>query len=302
MVISPECDVILTKYCGATQNGNRMTEVPFFVDYLMRRYALNLELDELNGHPISDYKMSICGLLTSPHKSSDFVRTISRDQVTKGDVSGMYFNMEAVCTAAAVGNLVIMLGTGSGARIHELQQIRVDEGYIGYTKDGRIWVKAQAKGEKRGKAELTKHILERDVTPIWLALARKYTGRGEFGIVKMQHGTTYGLSVATYLFQWDARALRQTDLNCLLRFAAHGTQLIDPKSGQQMSLCECLFRPAYGRVRKQAGHSIRAIQRALNHNDAQMTRYYLQDADGTPPSVQLSPLNDWDALVGRHVL
>lgn len=300
---SPGGDTIITKYCGATRNGVILTETPFFVDYLARRYTRFLAQEELNGHPISDYKSSISGLITPPAASSLFVRKLSESEMLRGNPSGIYFSLEAVCAASAFGNLVIMLASGSGARIHELQQIKIEKYHYGLLENGRIWINIYGKGQKRDKALLTKHILESDIKSLWRAVIHNNgSEKGNLDIVKMQGGSAYAIPAGRLFFQWNGRALLEIDLNLLLRFAAHGTCLIDPISGQRISLTSCLFRAAYAQARKKAGHSKKAIQNALNHTEAQMTDHYLRGEASLPSLLQPPKLSDWDALIGRYVL
>lgn len=294
-------DVALIKYCGATKGGIQLEGVPYFIDYLMRRFSPAIAAEDSNGHPNSDYKSKISGLITPTFAISRFARKESLALMAEGDASKILFDLESVYAASALGTLIAMLGTGTGMRIHEIQQIRLEKDFIGTMKDDRTKIYVYEKGEKRENAVLTEHILESKITSLILDVINNHKYRqGKFSVLELEDGPAFGFSAGRYLFQWNNRTLTKIDMNVLLRFCIHGTVLRDPVTGERMSLSACLLRNAYGQARKKSGHSKLEIQHALNHSESQMTDHYLREEIQLPSLLRPPALTDWEALGGRH--
>lgn len=195
---------------------------------------------------------------------------LQREHFTFVDYQRLYF-------ATLTGALVVQVGTKTGMRVGEMQQMAASRDCLleirdlPGRKDPAYAVQVIPKG--RQKKEL-KYIDSK----IWdglVELAKFITSTEEVRqvpIVKCEAVKT-GLAPGRYFFQFRGGALNAGEINQCLRFVLHGL-LNSPETGKHLRASVHMFRHAFAAELREQGVSLEIIAKLLSHTRLEPTEYY----------------------------
>ena len=290
---------VLTEFLGAQDDRGTALADPFFVTVYRAWYdpAVRAALVQA-GYPQSDFAACRTGLLRAPGRLGQFCGQHLRAALAAGRTPQVLLDTDSMCAGVAYGALALMLSFATGMRLHEMQQIRLEDEYVGLSQDGSIHCVVEPKARKRSRRAPLRHIIPAAVQPYWREVVRVHDQLWlTWKRVHIQNGIEMGLSAGVYLFQTRDTALRQTDLQRLTRYVVFGMDL-NGQDGRRVNVSSHLLRHGYGRARIELGHSLAQIQAALSHWSPDATYLY------TGPVKQLHPLAKpastrtlWEALL-----
>jgi len=270
----------LTEYLGAEDPSGVPLPLPFFA--VLHRTWYDREASApliASGVPSTDFQPQTSGLLRPAGLFGACVTSLITATVRHEGPHRFLFDMHALCTGMSMGALLVMLCINTGLRIHELQQIRLDPGYIGQfpTEEGQMadfWVRVSPKGRKRAKFSSMECLIDGMHQPLWretLAWLNRTGGLSDRAV--LEHGTAHAMEAGRYLFQFGGRGLSQVKLITLIRAVCFGLDdaVVD---GKTVSLIPHLFRHINVRIRDELQHDPGKISRDLGHASPSSTERY----------------------------
>jgi hypothetical protein len=286
---------VLTEYLGATRDGVPLPEA-FFARICRAWFDPARRQDMVDrGDPRSDYAHGRLGLPRPPGRLFGLGKRVTAAALAQGREPRVLLDVDALCAGMAYGALAYILITATGMRIHEVQQIRVEDGYIFARPEG-IEVHLRPKGYKDTRKPCAVHRLNLQIAPYWLrALAVHAHCWGNHVVVAMEGGTRLRLEPGVYLLQAGGTMLRGSELGRLLRYITHGHGLRTAQ-GEPVNLVPHLGRHGNARARRSLGHDMQDIQAGLNHSNRTATAHYVGAQE--PGLLPVPPTGTlWEALL-----
>ena len=288
------------EYLGANDASGQPLPPPFFTlvqrgwydkDYRSELLQYGILPRDCNGYA--------SGLLRPASRTNPIFRNECVQARTENRKAKIYLSIDALCMAAAFGSLAVMIDYSSPIRIHEILQVRIEDGYID-VEDGYTACLIHQKGNKRSKMQGKTIRLEPFVTHFMrTTIVMKRKCNGVFQKVHMEGGKSFGFSPGAYLFQWNNGPIYKRLLSSLIRFIAFGVAYQSP-SDDFKNLQAHALRHAQMRGQHALGRTIKKIQRDAGHERDRQTLYYLgllNKQQGGVVFQQLAPMTMWESMM-----
>ncbi|WP_135230430.1 site-specific integrase [Deinococcus fonticola] len=288
------------QYLGAYDSeGIMLPNEPFFVKSLIA-CSLNQHVGP-RDLPQDDLMMPGSGLFFPSGKLRTSIRETVNSAKEHGCPLPILFELDSLAGGIAIGVLLLMICSTTGMRMHEVQQIRINDGKTVIlkikpkrqnhqkTKPYRVFrVYYFPKGAKRERKQEKYKDISIAIKPYWNHLVNDLDdARGKFQKVITQGSAEWQLQPGVYLFQWHGKALKHYTLNALLRLTTLGALPEGAPSAH-------LLRHAMAHSAKSLGATVEQIQRQLGHKQSNMTKYYA--GSDNIPLTSATMMTIWEAL------
>jgi hypothetical protein len=205
----------------------------------------------------------------------DSCRTIRFLERTQGRE---FIPYAGLCGGMLMATLVIRMGTITGARLGEIQQIAQNPDCVkklenvGPRMAARWVLRLFPKGTRTQRAD---YYIDGDTKDVLLLLLRFQTE--QCGDLKIPVVATERSKLAPdrFVLQWKGQGVTQTSLNSMVRLLLHG---LDFRSadGEPVQISSHVLRHAYATELANQRVPIEVIARILHQRDTSVTKYYSQ--------------------------
>jgi len=298
-------DCWLTEYLGAEDASGTSLPLPFFAVLHQAWYDPAVSAALATSMPSTDFQPSTSGLLRPAGILGECVTVMTTSAIQRGEPYRFLFDIPALCTGTSIGTLLLLLSINTGLRIHELQQFRLDWGYIGQSPaDGErpddFWVRYLPKGGKQARLDSRECLIDGMHQPLWREVLA-WLGRtgGISGRAVLEYGALHGMEAGTYLFQFRGRGLSQVKLLKLVRAVCLGLTVVDAE-GRPVHLTSHLLRHGNTRIRDELGHDSETIRQGLGHRSRKAPEHYRGPRSERGQSGMLGPIEAltlWQCLL-----
>jgi integrase len=177
-----------------------------------------------------------------------------------------------------MGALVIRMGTITGARLGETQQIAQNPECVkklenvGPKMVSRWVLRLFPKGSRSKRAD---YYIDDDTKDLLLSLIRfqiEQCGEAKIPVVAIERNKT---SPDHFLLQWRNRGVTQTSLNAMVRLLLHGLTF-PAADGELVQISSHVLRHAFATELANQRVPIEVIARILHQRDISVTKYYSQ--------------------------
>jgi len=182
---------------------------------------------------------------------------------------------EGICAAALFGGLMVRMGTITGARGAEIQQIAQSPECFKQLEN--VGPKATTRWVLRltpkGRREPANYYIDEDTKNHLAELIRfqcERLGESRLPIVRTEYQKT---PPDRYVLQWNGRGVKLQLLNTTIRFLLHGA-LFQTMDGSAVRLTSHLLRHAFATEMAELKVSIDVIAQLLHQRDQTVTKYY----------------------------
>lgn len=236
------------------------------------------------GINVEAYDAGTGGLVNPGRTLAQFASRAARYARTCGEPVPLLLDVDALYAGALVGRVLLYSAVAWGSRIHEIQQLRLDEPFLrGVETAGGVAPAAAIlpKGRKSGLADFKDptssgwevRLVCDDHMDAMLALEDHLVGlHGDLLVVTPDRPGLRRLTPGLYLFQMNGRLLSARALTASLRLLTHGVTI---RVGERViPLAVHVLRHEGATSMRTTGASMRDIKGLLSHQDLQSTAYY----------------------------
>jgi len=285
-IFSPENPSYVIEYRGTTSLSANCPPAPFWFLDLFRNYVF-AQADRRGDHNLFKIRAEFCrkwgyettGRWSDPSGMLGFGQDLFRPIRCLTRRAGQEFvPYEGICAAAYFGGLAVRMGTITGARLGEVQQIAQTGDCIkklvnvGPKAATRWLLRLVPKGQKMRRAD---YYIDEDTKDLLLDVIRfqmERNGGKRIPVVPTEYGKT---SPDRYVLQWRNRGVTQGSLNTFIRFLLHGLSF-RAADGTPVHLTSHVLRHAFATELAALKVPVDIIARILHQRDTTVTKYYAQ--------------------------